>query len=87
MILRLVAVPLAFLAALVACVLAAAGAVVGLDWCVAQCWPSVGPADGLVLALSAPWAVVVVAFVLAQVGRLTDRANVPDGLRRHSVSR
>jgi hypothetical protein len=82
MILRLLAARLVFLGAVVACVLAAAGAVIGLDRFLAWCWPTVGPANGLVLAVSAPWAVVVVAFVLAQVGRLTDRVPLPDGLAR-----
>ncbi|HKB01673.1 MAG TPA: hypothetical protein VKD90_05605 [Gemmataceae bacterium] len=87
MILRLIAVRLALLVAIAACVLAAAGAVIGLDWCVARFWPSVRPANGLVLAVSAPWAVVLFAYLLARVARLTDRVVVPDGLGRRVAGR
>ena len=87
MILRLIAVRVAFLVAVAACVLAAAAAVVGLDWFLARCWPSVSPANGLALAVSAPWTVVVFAYLLARVGRLTDRVPVPDGLSRRVCTR
>ena len=82
MILRLVALWLAAVAAVPACVLVALGAVTGLDWCLSRCWPSLAPAHGLVLSLSAPWGVVLFAFLLAQVGRLTGRVRLPDGLNR-----
>jgi hypothetical protein len=87
MILRLIAVRIALPVAIAACVLAAAAAVVGLDWCLARCWPSVSPASGLVLAVSAPWAVVLFAYLLGLVGRLTDRVPLPDGLGRRVAAR
>ena len=82
MILRLVALRLAAIVAVPACVLAAAGAVLGLDWCLSRFWPDLGPAGGLVFSLSAPWGVVLFAFLLAQLGRLLERVPLPDGLDR-----
>jgi hypothetical protein len=87
MILRLIAVRIALLVAIAAYLLAAGGAVVGLDWCLARCWPSVSPATGIVLALSAPWAVVLCACLIAKAGRLADRVAVPAGLGRRVGAR
>ena len=86
MILRLVALRLAAVLAVPACVLVVLGAVLGFDWCLSQCWPSLGPAGGLVLSLGAPWGVVLFAFLLAQLGRLTDRVPLPEGVDRALTS-
>ena len=86
MILRLVALRLAAVLAVPACVLVVLGAVMGLDWCLSRCWPSLGPANGLVFSLSAPWGAVLFAFLLGQVGRLTERVPLPEGLNRMLTS-
>ena len=80
MVLRLVALRLAAVVAVPACVLVAVGAVLGLDWCLSRCWPNLGPANGLVFSLGAPWGVVLFALLLAQVSRLTGVVRLPDGL-------
>lgn len=86
MILRLIALRLAVVLAVPACVLVAIGAVMGFDWCLSRLWPSLAPAHGLVLSLSAPWGVVLFAFLLAQLGRLADRVPLPEGVDRMLTS-
>ena len=66
--------------------LAAGGAAAGLDWCLGRWWPSLGPAEGLVFAVTAPSGVALFAILLARVVRLADRVPLPDGLGRPLAS-
>lgn len=70
------------LVVVILCAAVAIGVVVAVHWLLDRVWPDAGPHTRLLFCVFAPFAVVLFAFLLTQVGRLADRVAAPDGLGR-----
>src|SRR5262245_60716341 len=70
------------LVVVILCAAVAIGVVAAVHWLLDRVWPDAGPHSRLLFCVFAPFAVVLFAFLLAQVGRLADREAVSDVLGR-----